>query len=201
VEWFKGLSPGQRACVACGLMVLSAAAVLTMRYERGSTVDRALDDAFKKNPRLQRQAVARFAGQVTIDGEPPGDLPQGSALFVAVHRKHPGQVGARPLHTRCDSTGHFAFSTYLREDGVAVGSYVVTIVKLHRTGSRKSAVFGPPDELKNLYSDPDKNAQTPEFTVDVKVPGRTDYRFDLAVAGQEPVESPGPHAVSSIRSW
>jgi hypothetical protein len=202
VEWFKGLSPGRRAFAARGLLVSSVlVAALTMHYERGSTAETALDDVFKKHPQLQRHAVARFAGQVTIDGQPPSDLAQDLALFVSLHAKRQDQEATRALQAKCDSTGHFAFSTYLKEDGVAVGSYIVTFVKLRRTGPRRRAIFGPPDELKNLYNDPAKNAQTPEFVVDVKVAGKTDYHFDLPVEGLEPVEAAGPHAFTRIQSW
>jgi hypothetical protein len=202
MEWVRSLSPGRRALVASGLLLLSVVVtVFATRWTRGSAADQALDNAFQKSPQLQRRVVARFAGQVTVDGQPPSDISQASALFVSLHRKQLNQDGALPFHTRCDSTGHFAFSTYLKEDGVAVGSYIVTFVKLRRTGPRRGAVFGSPDELKNLYNDPDKNAQTPEFAVDVKVPGKTDYHFDLAVDGQESIETPGLHAVTRVASW
>jgi hypothetical protein len=202
MEWFRSLSPGRRALVVGGLLVLSVAVTaFATRSKRGSAADQALDEAFQKSPQLQRQVVARFAGQVTVDGQPPSDISQGSALFVSLHRNLLNQDGVRPFHTICDSRGHFAFSTYVKEDGIAVGSYIVTFVKLRRTGPRRGAVFGPPDELKNLYNDPDRNAQTPEFSVDVKMPGKTDYHFDLAVERLAPVEAPGPHALTRIQSW
>jgi len=201
VEFIKGPSSGRRVCVACGLLVLSVgAATLLMHFERSSTADQSLDQAFKKFPQLKRQAVARFAGQVTIDGQPPGDFSQGSALFVSLHRKQDDHL-APPIHALCDSTGRFAFSTYSKEDGVAVGSYVVTIAKLRRAGRLGRGLFGPPDGLKNLYNDPEKNAQKSEFSVELEMPGKTDVRFDLAVEGQEPIESPGPRAITRVETW
>jgi hypothetical protein len=201
VEFIKGQSSGRRICIACGLLVLSVvAATLLMHFERGSTADQSLDKAFNRFPQLKRQAVARFAGQINIDGRPPGDLSQGSALFVSLHRKQHDHL-APPLHTLCDSTGHFAFSTYSKEDGVAVGSYIVTLVKLRRTGRPGRGNFGPPDGLKNLYNDPEKNAQKSEFSVDLEMPGKTDVHFDLAVEGQEPIETPGPRAITKVGTW
>jgi hypothetical protein len=56
----------------------------------------------------------------------------------------------------------------------------------------------PPDELKNLYNDPDKNAKEEKFKLDLKLPGQEGYQVDLAVAGKEPVETPGPNAVTRL---
>ena len=52
--------------------------------------------------------------------------------------------------------------------------------------------FVGPDQLMNLYSDPDTNGQIPEFKIDHKPPGKKDYAFNLAVAGKEPAE-PGKY--------
>jgi hypothetical protein len=59
--------------------------------------------------------------------------------------------------------------------------------------------FAGPDELKNLYNDPEKNKNDAAFLVDVQPPGRTDYQFDLSVAGKDPVIKPGPHAVTWVK--
>jgi hypothetical protein len=53
----------------------------------------------------------------------------------------------------------------------------------------------------NLYNDPEKNAQKPEFAIELEAPGKTDHHFDLTVAGQEPVEIAGPNAVTRIGTW
>jgi hypothetical protein len=197
VEWFQNLSPRRRTFLT-GAAVIALAALFLMLRKHGKTADQALNEVYIRHPQLVRQKVAKFAGRVTIDGQLPGDLPHGSMLFVSLHRKQGREPSAEPLHAVCDSTGHFGFSTYLKEDGVPVGSYIVTFVKLPRVGRR---VFGLPDELKNLYSDPERNSGQPEFVVDLQTPGKTDYQFDLAVAGQEPIETPGPRAVTRIASW
>ena len=61
----------------------------------------------------------------------------------------------------------------------------------------KRGLLGP-DQLKNLYNDPDKNKSIPEFHIDHKAPGRKDYVFDLKLAGKEPVEPPGQFALTSL---
>jgi hypothetical protein len=203
VEWVYQLSPRARGILFGSLLLLCvvALAVFAASARRASTADQALEAAFKKYPQLQRQPVARFSGQVTIDGQPPGELSPQLALFVCLHRKQSEPAGTSLLRAKCDSTGRFSFNTYAKADGVAVGSYVVTFSKLHRVGRAMLGAFSPPDELKNLYNDPDKNAQKPEFAIDVKTPGKTDYHFDLNVAGQEPVDVAGPNAVTRIGTW
>lgn len=202
MEWVQQLSPRARVLLIGSLLFLFVVlGVFAANARRGSSADQALEAAFKKYPQLQRQPVAKFSGQVTIDGLPPSDLSPNLALFVCLHRRQ-GEAAVTPLlRAKCDSTGRFSFNTYAKADGVAVGSYVVTFSKLHRVGPVKLGAFGPPDELKNLYNDPDKNAQKPEFAVEVKTPGKTDYHFDLTVAGQEPVEIAGPNAVTRIGTW
>ena len=85
---------------------------------------------------------------------------------------------------------------------------MVTFVELHppfpaRTGPRRipgagQRHFSPPDELKNLYNDADKNAKEDRFSPDLHPPGKDNYEFDLTVANQEPIATPGPNAVTSI---
>jgi len=68
---------------------------------------------------------------------------------------------------------------------------------LHK-GAFRSVRFEPPDELQNLYNDPENNAKVPEFNVEIKSPGRSDWQFDLAVAGKEPVTNPGSKAITKL---
>ncbi len=95
----------------------------------------------------------------------------------------------------CRKDGSFTFYTYTAGDGVPVGSYVVLFAELHP--SRQKGLIQP-DGLKNLYDDPDKNGQNKDFVVTVAEPGKTDYDFNLDLAGKEPA-TPGPHAVAEIR--
>jgi hypothetical protein len=50
------------------------------------------------------------------------------------------------------------------------------------------------DGLKNLYNDPDVNSKKPEFVIDHRAHGKTDYSFNLSVAGETPPAAPGPKA-------
>jgi hypothetical protein len=107
----------------------------------------------------------------------------------------------------CNDDGKFAFGTYEKDDGVPAAEYVVTFVLLHlptagggRGGGRMRQATGPrhfqgPDELKNLYNDPDKSP----FQVELSPPGKTDWEFNLEVAGKDPVVTPGPHALTRLR--
>jgi hypothetical protein len=166
------------------------------------SAEQALDQAFKDNPNAQRVQIVKFEGTVTVDGQPPAK--PGTKLFIILNDpKHPQDPKQRPkLIGGCDDEGNFFFSTYGARDGVESGSYVVTFVQLHHPkglfGHRASAIYEQPDELKNLYNDPDKNAAVPEFNVEIKQPGQTDWHFDLAVAGKEPDPTPGPHAITRL---
>jgi hypothetical protein len=162
----------------------------------------ALKQAFVDNPRAKAVEVVPFAGTVTVDGAPPSKA--GTVLLVILNDpKNPQDPTQKPkLMTGCTPDGHFAFTTYEAHDGVESGSYVVTFVQLKNLaapfGKSKRAGMGPPDELKNLYNDPDKNAEIPEFKLDIKKPGMTDARYKLVVEGKEPVTTPGPHAVTML---
>jgi hypothetical protein len=88
--------------------------------------------------------------------------------------------------------GHFSFS----QEGVESGHYVLIFALLRRKGLRN--LLGP-DGLNNLYNDPDANAKShPEFVIDHQAPGKTDYTFNLDIAGKDAVASPGPHAVTKV---
>jgi hypothetical protein len=157
---------------------------------------------YKQNP------VAKVAGRVTIDGEPPGK--DGLLFVVLVDPQHLDKVRKGPdVFTTCDEEGKFSFTTYLKDDGAPQGKYVAAFAFL-KLGSGKgggprnpgmgvdSQTFGGPDKLKNLYNDPEKNKSEPTFQIDVAPPGRTDYEFNLAIAGKEAVPKPGPYAITHM---
>lgn len=154
----------------------------------GPNAEQALDLHLKQD-KIQRQNVFPLAGHVTIDGHPPGS--DTNVIVVVLNDAKTQQVpaGKRP-RAICSPAGEFAFTSYLANDGMAAGDYVVTFAMLADT---KRGLFGP-DQLKNLYNDPDKNKTIPEFHIDHKAPGRKDYAFDLKLAGKEPVESPANFA-------
>ena len=166
------------------------------------TAEQALEQAFKANPNAQRVEIVKFEGTIAVDGQPPNK--PGTKLFIILNDpKNPQDPTKQPkLVGGCDEEGNFFFSTNGARDGVESGSYIVTFVQLHHRkalfGQRRGALFEPPDELKNLYNDPDKNVANPEFNVEIKKPGRTDWHFNLAVAGKDPVVAPGPHAITKL---
>ncbi len=158
------------------------------------SAQQALDRQYKDNPQLKRPELAKFAGTVTVDGQPPA---KGTVVVVILNDpKKPATRNQPSQYAITDPEGHFEFSTSLKGDGTLPGSYVVTYAELHPHGRRG---FFPPDELKNLYNDPEKNADKPEFRIDLKAPGKTDFTIDLKVAGEEVVSSPGANATTEIR--
>jgi hypothetical protein len=168
------------------------------------TAEQGLKQAFKDNPTLKAVEIAPFEGTVTVDGK-VSEIPGTQLLVILNDPKHPLESGKRPkLLTGCNADGHFAFTTNAVHDGVETGSYVLTFVQLHNLGStfgkNKNTGLGPPDELKNLYNDPDKNAEVSEFKVEIKKPGITDAHYNLVVEGKEPVASPGPHAFTALNN-
>ena len=155
---------------------------------------------------FKKENLAKFAGRVRVDGQPPATdtalvviLNDSQHLDATAHGKLP------KLYALCDAEGNFTFLA-------KPGKYVATFVELHqpsaseRSGKTIGRGIGPgplfgrgnlvgPDALKNLYNDPEKNANEEKFKVDLKRPGQTDYEVDLPVAGKEAVE-PGPNAVT-----
>jgi hypothetical protein len=145
-----------------------------------------------KQEKIERQKVYPLAGHVTIDGHPPGS--DTNVVIVVLNETRSPQV---PVEKRprvvCTPAGEFSFSAYLADDGFPPGDYILTFAMLAET---KRGFHGP-DQLKNLYNDPEKNKSIPEFHIDHKPPGRKDYAFDLKLAGKEPVEPAGQFALTA----
>lgn len=153
-----------------------------------STAAARLEKAYR-DANLQRSTVAKFAGTVTVDGQPPGPF----TLVLLMDPKNP-KAGVRKAV--CDADGKFAFTSYEQGDGVPPGSYVVLFARFNMGGRLRQ--YDPPDQMHNLYNDPEKNVEIPEFLVTVAAPGKTDYAFELSVSGKEPVSHPGPDAVTEM---
>jgi hypothetical protein len=155
------------------------------------TPQQALDSQLQ-TLHVQKEPLGQFAGRVTIDSQPP-NVPRGKALVVMLY--DPKNPEKRLKYAVCRKDGNFSFYTYTAGDGVRLGSYVVLFAEL--TAARRAGLLSP-DGLKNLYNDPDKNAQNKDFVVTVDAPGKADYDFNLQLAGKDP-GTPGPHAVKEIR--
>jgi hypothetical protein len=154
---------------------------------------------YKANPEIaaHKQQIGKFSGHVTVDGQPPSE---GTTLFIALNNAEHPEPNPKLL-APCDADGHFEFKTYEKGDGVPVGTYIVEFVGLKKQmvkGRARVVRFVGPDTLNNLYNDPEKNKDNPTFKVDVTQPGRTDYEFELKVAGQQPVASPGKLAITKV---
>jgi hypothetical protein len=185
-------------------------AAVSISAAGGSETDGSKFDKFRE---FQKLPLAKFAGRVTVDGQPPKK--DCKVFLVLADARHPDENshGILPkFYTACDADGHFAFTTYENGDGVPVANYVVTFMELHpgaATPSKGSARapaafssqpqrrFAGPDELKNLYSDPDTNVKDKQFNLDLQSPGKDDYHFDLAVAGKAGSKI-APHALRTL---
>jgi hypothetical protein len=152
--------------------------------------DQALDERLADN-NTQRVQIAKFSGTVSIDHSPPDLKPDESLMIMLYDPKNPPPANQLPISTRCGKDGSFEFTTYTRGDGVQAGSYKVLFAafKFAMRGGSNS-----PDALKNLYNDPD----TSTFNVDITAPGKTDWNFDLEIAGKPGNTTPGGHAITRI---
>jgi hypothetical protein len=207
-----GSSPN-RSSLSCAAFLLIAVALA------GCSGNQNAGTAIQKQyPDYKNQAIAKFGGKVTIDGQPPSkDLKLFVIMTDAGHLDENAQSKAPKHYAHCDLDGNFAFTTNEPKDGVTAGKYVVTFVQLHPPGLTAGPKDGPgyrgagfgggvtakkytgPDELKNLYNDPDKNSKEKEFSLDLAPPGKGDYEFNLSIAGKE-VAPVAPNAVASITS-
>ena len=149
--------------------------------------EQILDGEFPAQEKVERQKVFPLAGHVTIDGHAPGSDTNVVIVVLNETRSPQMPVEKRP-RVICTPAGEFSFSAYLADDGFPPGDYILTYAMLADT---MSGLHGP-DQLKNLYNDPEKNKSIPEFHIEHNAPGRKDYAFDLKLAGKEPVEPPGP---------
>lgn len=172
-----------------GLVFLVVLGLSAGGCNRVPSESEALKKSLEVNGRTE-QSVAKFSGTVTIDAQPP-TIDRLNPLYVfAYDPKNPPKGRQLPFWTRCDKNGHFEFNTYSTGDGLPVGAYVVLFAQTKPDGG---------DGLKNLYNDPDKNAKEERFQINLTSPGKTDWTFDLAVAGRDPNTTPGEHAIKADR--
>jgi hypothetical protein len=142
-----------------------------------------------------RASLYPLAGRVTIDGEPAHYVkPQRLVMMLY----DPTRPDLPPFKRPCkdvSAEGNFAFGTYTKGDGIPAGKFIVAFAVLEVTNR---GLLGP-DQLNNLYNDPEKNDKIPEFHIDHRAPGKEDYVFDLKVAGQDGSRTSGPRALTEVR--
>jgi len=184
---------GRKLLGTCGLAALAVLTLLPSGCSRGPSTQQAVDTQLE-SLHLQREPLGRFAGKVTIDGQPP-TFERGKVLLIMLYDQTHPEKNKPALYATCQPGGKFTFYTYTAGDGVPLGTYVVLFAQLAASRGRGLV---QPDGLKNLYDDPEKNSQNKDFVVTVTGSGKTDYDFNLELAGKDPVTSPGPHAVTEI---
>ncbi len=171
------------------LRVLLAVSVLALTgCARRPSSEQALAVALKDVGQT-KSSVYPLAGKVTIDGRAPA-YDQRTPIFVIL--VDPSKL--KPLeYVECDEEGHFAFHTYAAADGVRPGTYIVAFARFKTSRRAKEGS----DLLNNLYNDPEKNAVRSEFKIEHADPGKSDYLFDLKLAGLDPA-TPGPKAITHL---
>ncbi len=158
------------------------------------SADQAVDAALKARGET-REAVYPLAGKVMIDGQPAQSRRTENPVLVILNdTSKPDAPPRERRRVEVDPEGAFAFSTYQPGDGVPAGTYVVTIVQFRF--NKKKGLMGP-DQLKNLYSDPEKNALLKDFVISHQSPGKRDYVFNLEIEGKE-AGTPGPHTLTEL---
>jgi hypothetical protein len=194
-----------RASACLSFVVLSLIAIIALPGCTGSSHAPREDEVLQAAKAGSQKPVAKFAGHVSIDGQPPE---KDTKLLVILNDPQHLEVpkDGPKLRAVCDADGNFSFTTYLKNDGVPTGKYTVTFAQLHSPTSKGphlgrggfSREYVGPDGLKNLYNDPEKNKSEAEFNIDVATPGKGDYDFNLSVAGKTGV-SPAQYAVTRIQ--
>ncbi len=175
------------------IRVVACLAALVFAGCSGSRSADEKTDAALRAQGLTRVPVYPLAGKVTVDAQPPQT--RGNPLIVMLNDLSKPDVPFRQRpHVQVKEDGQFAFDTYTHGDGVCAGKYVVTIAQFKN--SKKKGLLGP-DQLKNLYNDPDKNSEIKDFVIDHQSPGRKNYVFALEVAGRDLLPA-SPHALIEL---
>jgi hypothetical protein len=128
-----------------------------------------------------------LAGRITVDNQPAAlKSRKWSVVVMAYDASKSSSAGWVPVK----SDGAFEFP----DGGIPPGKYVLLFAALER--NKRKGWVGP-DALKNLYNDPEVNANSEQFAIDHQAPGKTDYSLNLNVAG-EAEKRPGPKALTTI---
>ncbi len=152
---------------------------------RQSTAQRV--EKASKSAGIEPVTVYPLGGKITIDNAPPVAKPETARLVAIAYDA-----------TKPDAKAKSNARVFLKPDGsfelppLPPGKYVMLFAQL---GYNPRIGFYGPDGLKNLYNDPDVNSKKPEFVIEHQAPGKTDYTFNLSVAGETPPAARGPKAL------
>jgi hypothetical protein len=127
-----------------------------------------------------------LGGRITVDNEPPVAKSETTRLVAIAYDAATTDVKAKSnARAFVKPDGSFELPA------LPPGKYVMLFAQL---GYNPRMGFVGADGLKNLYNDPDVNSKKAEFLIDHQAPGKTDYTFNLSVAGETPPAAPGPKA-------
>jgi hypothetical protein len=172
-----------------GFAAACACVVAAGCNKQQSTADRIKQAAEASG--IKSVTVYPLAGTVTVDNQ-SADLKskKWGLIVMACDVSKPDGAATGPfVHVKSD--GNFEFP----DGGIPPGKYVLLFAGLQR--NKRKGWVGP-DALKNLYNDPDVNGKKEQFTIDHQSPGKTNYSFNLSVAGETPVAAAGPRALTHI---
>jgi hypothetical protein len=179
---------------SCARLLLVLSCLVIAGCDKASLTPNQAVEKGLKDAGISKDTVYPLGGTVTIDSQPPA-LQQGQRLVVMLNDpQKPNESSASKLMAEATSNGEFSFGTYQKADGVKPGKYTLTFAVLRRKGKRGLA---GPDALKNLFNDPDKNANISEFIIDHQAPGKSNYAFNLEFAGKDAAQ-PGPHSLTDL---
>jgi len=157
------------------------------------SADSALDASLAKAG-VTKEKVYPLAGHITIDGSPPQVVKPSSLIVMLYDPAKPDLKPAQRRYVEVAPNGSFVFATYGLNDGAPAGKYIVLIAEMKY---KKRRGYQGPDQLKNQYNDPDKNASLKEFTIEHAAPGKKDYEFALTTSEGE-AAAPGPKSLTTI---
>jgi len=127
-----------------------------------------------------------LGGKITVDDELPAAKSETARLVAIAYDAAKPEAKANSSATAIvKPDGSFEFPL------LPPGKYVMLFAQL---GYNPRMGFLGADSLKNLYNDPEVSSKKPEFLIDHQAPGKTDYTFNLSVAGETPPAAPGPKA-------
>ena len=184
---FRGRVGSSFKCVVGMMTALCLGAVVGCTNTPSSA--QRLEEAAKASG-IKRTTVYPLSGRVSIDNQAPTFKGRRAALVVMAYDASKPDRPASGSYVTVNAEGTFEFP----DGGLPPGKYVLLFAALNHR--KKQGMIGP-DQLKNLYNDPDVNAKKEEFVVNLESAGKTDCQINLAVTG-ETAKSPGPKALTHI---